>query len=101
MAQRGVGGDRRQTLAGADHGRGEDRRRGQEGKDGNPLNEVRMIADSLLLNDGVLTANSTIKYNPAKAVLGLRIGDAITLTRADFERLAAAFFAEMHAKFGQ
>ena len=38
--------------------------RKNEGKDGNALNEVRMITDSILENGGVLAANSTIKYRP-------------------------------------
>ena len=77
------------------------RLRGQEGKDGNPLNEVRMLADSILLNSGVLAGNSTIKYSPGEAVLGLEVGETIALTKADFLKLAGAFFDEMHAKFGQ
>jgi hypothetical protein len=31
-------------------------------------------------------------------VLGLKIGDEIRMTQSDFEKLAAAFFAEMEAK---
>ncbi len=75
------------------------RLRGKEGKDGNPLNEVRLLAASLLANDGVLTADTTIKYKAEQSVLGLEIGDAITLTEADFAKLAKAFFAEVEAKF--
>jgi hypothetical protein len=35
------------------------RTRAREGKDGNPLNEVRMLCDSVLEHKGVLTANNT------------------------------------------
>lgn len=44
------------------------RTRALEGKDGNALNEVRMLCDSILLNDSVMTANKTIKYDPARSV---------------------------------
>jgi hypothetical protein len=50
--------------------------------DGNPLNEVRMLCDSILRNGGVLAADKTIKFNPAQSVLKLRVGDPITLTEA-------------------
>ena len=62
------------------------------GRDGNPLNEVEMIADSLMNNDGVLRGNNVVKWIPDQSVLKLRIGDTIKLTAADFERLSAAFF---------
>ena len=76
------------------------RLRGQEGKDGNPLNEVRMLSASLLQNGGILAADKTIKYDPAKSVLGLKIGDAIEIDEHGFERLSMGFFAEIQAKFG-
>src|SRR3954468_19110062 len=37
------------------------RLRGVEGKDGNPLNEVRVLCDSLMLNAGVLAADKQNK----------------------------------------
>ena len=75
------------------------RLRKAEGKDGNALNEVRMLAASLLEHDGVLTADSSVKYDPAKSVTGLAIGKRIALDRKSFERLAEAFFAEIAAKY--
>lgn len=75
------------------------RARVQEQKDGNPLNEVRMLANSIMQHDGVLTADSTIKYNPKKAVLKLAIGDRIALDTRGFQSLAEAFFADLRAKF--
>jgi hypothetical protein len=75
------------------------RTRAREGKDGNPLNEVRMLCESVLKTSGVLTANSSIKYDPTKTVLGLRIGDDIQVSEADFKRLALAFFSEIETKF--
>lgn len=77
------------------------RTRGIEGKDGNPLNEVRMLCNSILQNQAVLSADKTIKYSPVKSVLKLQIGDEIRLTEADFRLLFQAFFAEIEAKFMQ
>ena len=69
------------------------------GKDGNPLNEVELLADSMMDNDGELRGNSVIKFVPGESVLGLNIGDRISLTAADFERLATAFLDEIDRKF--
>jgi len=70
-----------------------------EKKDGNPLNEVRMMCNSILQNHGVLSADKTIKFNPAKSILMLQIGDEIKLTELDFVILFRAFFAEIETKF--
>jgi hypothetical protein len=81
------------------------RGRGQEGKDGNPLNEVRMITDSLQGNDAhgaivpLLATNSTIKYQPENSVLGLAPGDPLDLSVAEYEKLAVAFLDELEKKF--
>ena len=69
------------------------------GKDGNALNEVELIADSLMNNEGVFRGNNVIKYVPESSVVGLRTGDAIKLEAADFERLSDAFFDELKRKF--
>jgi hypothetical protein len=75
------------------------RMRGQEGKDGNALNEVRMLTESLLENDGVLQGSSTIRYRPEASVLGLEIGDQIRLSAGDVTALAAEFFAQLVERF--
>lgn len=82
---------------------------GIEGKDGNPLNEVRVLCNSILLNNGKLqvdklpgwpnSAGASIKLSPAKAVLKLKVGDNVKMSEADFVRLAKAFFAEMEKKY--
>ena len=83
---------------------------GQEGKDGNPLNEVRVLSNSLLLNGGKLQIEKLPAW-PMSAVAGLKLpvetsllklapGDEVKLSRADFERLAAAFFAEIEKRYG-
>lgn len=69
------------------------------GKDGNPLNEVELLTESLMNNEGVLRGNNVIKFVPDKSVVKLNIGDRIKLTSAQFERLAKAFFAEIESKF--
>ncbi|RZL76216.1 MAG: hypothetical protein EOP32_29675 [Rhodococcus sp. (in: high G+C Gram-positive bacteria)] len=69
------------------------------GKDGNPLNEVEIIADSLMNNTGVLCGINVIRYVPDQSVLKLEIGDRIRLGADDFERLASAFFAELKSRF--
>ena len=84
---------------------------GIEGKDGNPLNEVRVLCNSLLLNKGKLqvdklpgwpnSAGGSIKLPAEKSVLKLKVGDEINLTQADFARLSKAFFAEIESKYRQ
>jgi len=70
-----------------------------EGKDGNPLNEVRIICDSLMNNNGVLRGDKQIKLTPERSIVKLHIGDPIRLTEEEFERLSAAFFAELERRF--
>src|SRR6266542_3915906 len=61
------------------------RLRAQEGKDGNPLNEVRMLCTSLVTDKGVLLADSTIQYKDEKAVLKIPLGGEIILTLANIK----------------
>lgn len=75
------------------------RARGAEKKDGNPLNEVRVLTASLLEHDGVFTADATIKMKPETSVLGLAYGDEIRLDQEGFTALAEAFLAEIAVKF--
>jgi hypothetical protein len=75
------------------------RMRGAEGKDGNPINEVRMLVDSIMENDGVLRENKTIKYKAEKAVAGISVGETVALDAETFERLAKAYVAEIGKRF--
>jgi hypothetical protein len=75
------------------------RTRAIEGKDGNPLNEVRMLASSILRDGCVLAADKTIKYKAESAVLHLAVGDEIRLDEAQFASLSRAYFAEVEHKF--
>jgi hypothetical protein len=69
------------------------------GKDGNPINEVELLADSLLNNGGELRGNNVIKYEPEESVLKLEPGDPIRISASDFERLSKAFLAELDSRF--
>jgi len=75
------------------------RLRGQEGKDGNTLNEVRVVCASILENGGVMGADKTIKMTPEKSVLKYEVGDPIRVREADFARISEAFFTEIEKKF--
>jgi hypothetical protein len=76
------------------------RLRTKEGKDGNALNEVRVLCSSLMENGGVLVADRQIKLKPEASVLGYDEGDEIKIGREGFGRLAEAFFAEIEARYG-
>jgi hypothetical protein len=83
---------------------------GIEGKDGNALNEARVLCNSLLLNEGKLqvdklpgwpnSAVSGIRLPPEKSVLKLQAGDEVKMSEADFVRLSKAFFEEIENKYG-
>ena len=75
------------------------RGRGMEGKDGNPLNEVRMLCDAIMENQGRMSANKTIRHKPEMSVLKFKVGDEIRLNADDFARLSAAFFDEIEKKY--
>jgi hypothetical protein len=75
------------------------RARGLERKDGNPLNEVRLLCESIMNHDGAMCADDTIKIDPAKSVLKYRVGDRINLNVADFILLSSCFFAEIEEKY--
>jgi len=75
------------------------RSRNMEGKDGNPLNEVRMLCNAILENDDRLGADKTIRYKPETSILQFKAGDEIRLKADDFARLSAAFFDEIEKKY--
>ena len=82
---------------------------GIEGKDGNPLNEVRVLSNSILLNHGRLqvdklpgwpnSAGAGLTLPPDKSVLKLKVGDEVKVGEAGFVRLAKAFFAEIETRY--
>jgi hypothetical protein len=68
-------------------------------KDGNPLNEMRVLCSALMSNDGIMTADKTIKMKSRQSLLGYEDGDRIALTAADFRLLSNAVFAEIETKY--
>jgi hypothetical protein len=70
-----------------------------KGKDGNPLNEVEMICDPLVNNEGVFRDSNVIQYLPDRSIIKLNVGDKIRPTAEEFQRLSSAFFAELERKF--
>jgi hypothetical protein len=73
--------------------------RAVSGKDGNPLNEVELIADSLITNEGVMLASKVIRLLPEKSVVKLSAGDRIALSAAQVGELSQAYLAELEARF--
>jgi len=69
------------------------------GKDGNPLNEVELLTESLMNNDAVLRGSNVVKFVADDSVLKLSLGDRIRLSVADFDNLAKAFLADIKRKF--
>ena len=77
------------------------RLRGVEGKDGNALNEVRVLVRSLMENGGTVMADPQIRLDPARSVLGLEVGAPITLTLQKYRRISDAFLREIENKFSR
>lgn len=75
------------------------RTRALEKKDGNPLTEVRMLCSSISDGTGRLVADSTIRYDAARSILKLKVGDEIVLSAESFERLLNEFIEELRTKY--
>ena len=68
--------------------------RALEGKDGNALNEVRVLSQSLMYGDTVIE-DSTVTWDKDRMVLGLMKGDDLALSISDVDKLQQAFFERM------
>lgn len=75
------------------------RMREVEGTDGNALNEVRVLARSLVQNGGTVLADAQITLDPARSRLGLELGDSVRLTSQQYRTISDAFFREIERKF--
>jgi hypothetical protein len=75
------------------------RQRSNEGKEGGPLNELRMLCDGIKDNGAVMAKNSTIKYRPESSVTGIAVGQAIVLDDKRFEALADAVFGDILQRY--
>jgi hypothetical protein len=64
-----------------------------------PLNEVEMLCDGLINNDGILRENNAVKMIPDESVVRIQFGERIQLTSDEFERLATAFLSDLRRKF--
>ena len=69
-----------------------------EGRDGNPLNEVRVLAASVTEHGSVVAIPRGIKLSAESSVLGFEEGEEISLDGDAFERLFDAFLAEAEAR---
>lgn len=77
------------------------RLRAAEGKDGNALNEVRLLAQGVVAHGGLFPADSTIRWRPDASVTGYHPGDRIELTAEMFTRLADAFLDGIAKRFAE
>jgi hypothetical protein len=75
------------------------RLRNKEGKDGNPVNEVRVLSESLTGNDGVLAVPKSIKLDPQRTILHHAPGDEIALDADGFQRLAEGYFEGIEERY--
>jgi hypothetical protein len=62
---------------------------------GAAVDEVRLLAASLIGNGGVLKGDAAIAYQAEASVLGLDFGERIALNADDFEALCAAFLTQI------
>ncbi len=73
--------------------------RGVEGRHSEALNEVRVLARSLMENGGTVMADPKIALDPTRSVLGLEVGAPIILTLQQYRRISDAFLREIEGRF--
>lgn len=74
------------------------RLRGSRGGSGSALDEVRLLARSLMENGGTLMADPDGLVDPARSVLGLEVGAPVTLTLQQYRRISDAFLREIERR---
>lgn len=77
------------------------RLRGVEGKDGNPMNEVRLLALGVTENGSYFPSDHSINWRPEASITGYRAGDRIRLSEAMFSRMAVAYLDAIAARFAE
>lgn len=77
------------------------RLRGVEGKDGNPMNEVRLLAQGVTAQNGWFPEDKTIRWRPEASITGYAPGDRIRLDERTFSRLAGAFLDAVAERFAE
>ena len=75
------------------------RQRSNEGKDGSPTNEVRMLCNAIQDNGGVFAKDTTIKYDAGKSVTGIAFGEEVVLDEKSFAKLAYAFVEDIAKRY--
>ena len=75
------------------------RSRTMEGKDGNPLNEVRVLCNSMMNGNHKMCVDKTIKLDSTKSILKYKVGDEIKLNEAAFVLIYKAFFTELESRY--
>jgi hypothetical protein len=75
------------------------REREPEGADGTALEEVRVLARSLIENGGTVMDDPQVRLDPTRSVLGLEVGAPITLTLQQYRRISDAFLRQIESTF--
>jgi hypothetical protein len=73
------------------------RPRASEKHDGSPLDEVRVLAASLMRNDEKLMEDSSIELDPEKSVLKYEPGTTIRIDEPAFKLLYEACFSDLES----
>jgi hypothetical protein len=76
-------------------------RRPFEGEEGTALGEVRRLARSLVDDGGTVMAGPVSRPGASGSVLGLEVGDPITLTLPQYRRISDAFLREIEARYSR
>jgi hypothetical protein len=69
-----------------------------DGSETGALREVRVIAESVTRNGGVLRVDDPAGWVPERTVLRLPVGAEVEVTANGFERLAAAYLAALETR---
>lgn len=71
------------------------------GKESTPLNELELICEALMNNDGIFRGNNLVNYVPEQSVVKLEFDDPIRLTIEQLGNLCLAALAEIEEKFAE